>query len=171
MCGVMGYVGRRYAMERLLDGLERLEYRGYDSSGVCLLLDHSLESVRAVGKLSNLKLKMAPRKFRVTKARKVGQAKSKIKFGSSISWSVNRAATMRIKVERLERLNYGATKFRRRAVGTIKKSAKKGKGTLKFSGLVGRKRLAPGSYRVVVTATAGGFTSASRTIKFTVVKG
>ncbi len=58
MCGVMGYVGRRYAMERLLDGLERLEYRGYDSSGVCLLLDHSLESVRAVGKLSNLKLKI-----------------------------------------------------------------------------------------------------------------
>ena len=45
-------------MERLLDGLERLEYRGYDSSGVCLLLDHGLESVRAVGKLSNLKLKI-----------------------------------------------------------------------------------------------------------------
>ena len=115
------------------------------------------------------KLKMAPRKFRVKKARKAGQAKSKVKFGSSINWSVNRAATMRIKVERLATGSKKAKRWVR--VGTIKKSAKKGKGTLKFSGLVGKKRLAPGSYRLVVTATAGGFTSASRTIKFTVVKG
>jgi hypothetical protein len=113
------------------------------------------------------RLKMAPRKFRVTKARKLGRAKSKVKLGSSINWSVNRAATMRIRVERL---TFGSKKVRRRAVGTIKKSAKKGKGTLKFRGLVSRKRLAPGSYRIVVTATAGGFTSASRTIKFTIVK-
>jgi len=113
-------------------------------------------------------LKMAPRKFRVKKATKAGRAKSKVKLGSSISWSVNRAATMRIKVERL---TTGSKKVKRRAVGTITKSAKKGKGTLKFRGLVGRKRLAPGSYRIVVTATGGLFTSASRTIKFTVVKG
>jgi glucosamine--fructose-6-phosphate aminotransferase (isomerizing) len=54
----MGYVGRRHARERLLHGLEKLEYRGYDSAGVCLLQDHALERVRAVGKLDNLKRKM-----------------------------------------------------------------------------------------------------------------
>jgi glutamine---fructose-6-phosphate transaminase (isomerizing) len=58
VCGVMGYVGRRYAKERLLSGLQRLEYRGYDSAGICLLQDHALESVRAVGKLDNLKGKI-----------------------------------------------------------------------------------------------------------------
>ena len=123
------------------------------------------------GRVSKLsKLKMAPRKFRVKKARNAGQSKSKskFKFGSSINWSVNRAATMRIKVERLAT---GSKKAKRHVrIGTIKKSAKKGKGALKFRGLVGKKRLAPGSYRVVVTATAGGRTTAARTIKFTVVK-
>ena len=109
---------------------------------------------------------MAPRKFRVKKAR---MAKSKVKFGSSISWSVNRRATVRISVDRLPA---GSKQAKRRVrVGTIKKSAGKGKGTLKFRGLVRSKRLAPGSYRIVVTATAGGFTSAPRTLKFTVVKG
>ena len=57
MCGVIGYVGRRAAKERLLRGLERLEYRGYDSSGICLSGSDGLESVKAVGKLENLKLK------------------------------------------------------------------------------------------------------------------
>ena len=57
MCGVIGYVGRRAAKERLLRGLERLEYRGYDSSGICLSGSDGLDSVKAVGKLENLKLK------------------------------------------------------------------------------------------------------------------
>jgi glutamine---fructose-6-phosphate transaminase (isomerizing) len=57
MCGVIGYVGRREAKERLLRGLERLEYRGYDSAGICLIGRGGLESVKAVGKLENLKLK------------------------------------------------------------------------------------------------------------------
>jgi glucosamine--fructose-6-phosphate aminotransferase (isomerizing) len=58
MCGVIGYVGRRHAREHLLRGLESLEYRGYDSAGICLLSGGSLDSVRAVGKLENLKVKI-----------------------------------------------------------------------------------------------------------------
>ena len=57
MCGVIGYVGRRSAAARLLRGLERLEYRGYDSAGICLLEDGRLELTKAVGKLENLKRK------------------------------------------------------------------------------------------------------------------
>jgi glutamine---fructose-6-phosphate transaminase (isomerizing) len=57
MCGVIGYVGRRSAAARLLSGLERLEYRGYDSAGICLLEDGRLELTKAVGKLENLKHK------------------------------------------------------------------------------------------------------------------
>ena len=57
MCGVIGYVGQRGALERLLHGLARLEYRGYDSAGICLIDSDGLESVKAVGKLDNLKRK------------------------------------------------------------------------------------------------------------------
>ena len=57
MCGVIGYVGRRDAAARLLSGLERLEYRGYDSAGICLLSGGRLELIKAVGKLENLKRK------------------------------------------------------------------------------------------------------------------
>src|SRR4051794_9197893 len=59
MCGVIGYVGRPGAAERLLHGLERLEYRGYDSAGICLLGSGGLHSVKAVGKLHNLRQKAA----------------------------------------------------------------------------------------------------------------
>ena len=55
MCGIIGYVGSRECKPLLLQGLERLEYRGYDSSGVALLEDGKLEYVRAVGPLGNLK--------------------------------------------------------------------------------------------------------------------
>jgi glucosamine--fructose-6-phosphate aminotransferase (isomerizing) len=55
MCGVIGYVGGASAKERLLEGLQRLESRGYDSAGICLLDDSRLEVVKAVGKLSNLR--------------------------------------------------------------------------------------------------------------------
>ena len=52
MCGIVGYVGQRPAQELLLAGLEKLEYRGYDSAGISLLADGELESVRAVGNLA-----------------------------------------------------------------------------------------------------------------------
>src|SRR6266446_658177 len=55
MCGIIGYVGRRAAKELLLHGLERLEYRGYDSAGIALRENGSLEYVRAVGNLQFLK--------------------------------------------------------------------------------------------------------------------
>jgi glutamine---fructose-6-phosphate transaminase (isomerizing) len=55
MCGIIGYVGSRECKPLLLQGLERLEYRGYDSSGLALLEDGALSYVRAVGPLDNLK--------------------------------------------------------------------------------------------------------------------
>ncbi len=55
MCGIIGYVGERQAKELLLNGLQRLEYRGYDSAGIALLEDDGLDYVRAVGNLQELK--------------------------------------------------------------------------------------------------------------------
>jgi len=56
MCGIVGYVGYRPVQEILLAGLEKLEYRGYDSAGVSMLIeDGTIESVRAVGNLSMLR--------------------------------------------------------------------------------------------------------------------
>jgi glucosamine--fructose-6-phosphate aminotransferase (isomerizing) len=55
MCGIVGYVGHREAREILLEGLEKLEYRGYDSAGISVLADGHFESVRAVGNLSRLR--------------------------------------------------------------------------------------------------------------------
>ncbi len=55
MCGIIGYVGERPAKELLLRGLERLEYRGYDSAGLALLETDGLDYVRAVGNLEFLK--------------------------------------------------------------------------------------------------------------------
>jgi glucosamine--fructose-6-phosphate aminotransferase (isomerizing) len=55
MCGIVGYVGSRPVQDILLGGLEKLEYRGYDSAGISLLEDGELRSVRAVGNLSHLR--------------------------------------------------------------------------------------------------------------------
>ncbi|HET8873886.1 MAG TPA: hypothetical protein VFM83_09385, partial [Gaiellaceae bacterium] len=55
MCGIIGYVGPRACKPLLLHGLERLEYRGYDSAGIVLREDDELDYVRAVGNLSHLK--------------------------------------------------------------------------------------------------------------------
>src|SRR3954454_7641541 len=55
MCGIVGYVGSRPAEGILLEGLEKLEYRGYDSAGISLQSDGHLGSVRAVGNLSALR--------------------------------------------------------------------------------------------------------------------
>jgi glucosamine--fructose-6-phosphate aminotransferase (isomerizing) len=58
MCGIVGYVGRRPARELLLGGLTRLEYRGYDSAGISTIEDGRIESVRAVGNLGALRVKL-----------------------------------------------------------------------------------------------------------------
>jgi glutamine---fructose-6-phosphate transaminase (isomerizing) len=55
MCGIVGYVGQRPVQELLLTGLEKLEYRGYDSAGISMVCDGRVESVRAVGNLSALR--------------------------------------------------------------------------------------------------------------------
>src|SRR2546429_2306751 len=55
MCGIIGHVGRRPCKDLLLAGLERLEYRGYDSAGIALLAGGKLEYTRAVGPLVKLK--------------------------------------------------------------------------------------------------------------------
>src|SRR5215218_9675170 len=55
MCGIVGYVGHRPVQEVLLAGLEKLEYRGYDSAGISMQSDGRLDCVRAVGNLSALR--------------------------------------------------------------------------------------------------------------------
>jgi glutamine---fructose-6-phosphate transaminase (isomerizing) len=59
MCGIVGYVGARPALDILIEGLRRLEYRGYDSAGVAVLADGGLCSERRAGKLGNLEKALA----------------------------------------------------------------------------------------------------------------
>ena len=59
MCGIVGYVGKRSAQDVLLDGLEKLEYRGYDSAGVALALDGGIRVVKTKGRLAALREKLA----------------------------------------------------------------------------------------------------------------
>jgi glucosamine--fructose-6-phosphate aminotransferase (isomerizing) len=54
MCGIIGYVGRKPAVPFLLEGLRRMEYRGYDSAGVAVLDDGALGACRAAGKITRL---------------------------------------------------------------------------------------------------------------------
>ena len=62
MCGIVGYVGRRaggqQVQDLLLAGLSKLEYRGYDSSGISIIGDERIEAVRAVGNLDQLRAKL-----------------------------------------------------------------------------------------------------------------
>src|SRR4051794_3553413 len=67
MCGIVGYVGSRPAAEFLLNGLRRLEYRGYDSAGVATLsADGQFDVVKAVGRIDALATKMADRELPAT---------------------------------------------------------------------------------------------------------
>src|SRR5262245_47597521 len=58
MCGIVGYVGKRPCRDLLVAGLEKLEYRGYDSAGVSLLEDGRIAAVRAVGNLAYLRAEL-----------------------------------------------------------------------------------------------------------------
>ena len=54
MCGIVGYIGREQAAPILLNGLSRLEYRGYDSAGICVAADGVLHVEKCKGRLANL---------------------------------------------------------------------------------------------------------------------
>lgn len=54
MCGIVGYIGPRQAQDVLLSGLEKLEYRGYDSAGIAVLADHTIKVEKRKGELANL---------------------------------------------------------------------------------------------------------------------
>ena len=59
MCGIVGYVGKRNAQDVLLDGLGKLEYRGYDSAGVALALEGGIRVVKSKGRLAELRKRLA----------------------------------------------------------------------------------------------------------------
>ncbi|MEO1148607.1 MAG: glutamine--fructose-6-phosphate transaminase (isomerizing) [Cyanobacteria bacterium J06638_22] len=61
MCGIVGYIGTQAASQILLEGLQKLEYRGYDSAGMATILEDEIHCVRAKGKLQNLQEKLAGR--------------------------------------------------------------------------------------------------------------
>jgi len=111
------------------------------------------------------KLKMSPRRFPVAHKRK---QKGTRLDGSRITWRLSKAATVRLTFQRL-----GGTKNHRRwvKVGTIKRSARKGAGTVRFTGRFGRKLLVPRGYRLVVTATKGHEKSSPKRVAFRVMRG
>ncbi|MFW5769411.1 MAG: glutamine--fructose-6-phosphate aminotransferase, partial [Spirochaetota bacterium] len=55
MCGIVGYVGEKQASKVLLEGLRRLEYRGYDSAGICIGMDSTLQVLKRKGKIKDLR--------------------------------------------------------------------------------------------------------------------
>ena len=58
MCGIVGYIGEKKTVDFLLDGLTKLEYRGYDSAGVAVMEDENIFVEKSVGRLDSLKEKL-----------------------------------------------------------------------------------------------------------------
>ena len=66
MCGIIGYIGQKQLVPILIDGLRRLEYRGYDSAGVAVVRNGSIELRRSAGKLARLEEVIATNRSRAT---------------------------------------------------------------------------------------------------------
>jgi glutamine---fructose-6-phosphate transaminase (isomerizing) len=66
MCGIVGYCGKHQAIDVLLDGLRKLEYRGYDSAGVAIQFENNISLVRAKGKIINLETALPAKKLQGT---------------------------------------------------------------------------------------------------------
>ena len=64
MCGIVAYIGFRPALPILIDGLKKLEYRGYDSSGISLLSKGKMKTIKAVGKIKELEKKLEKEEFK-----------------------------------------------------------------------------------------------------------
>jgi glucosamine--fructose-6-phosphate aminotransferase (isomerizing) len=75
MCGIIGYVGSRECRDLLLQGLQRLEYRGYDSAGLSLVTGGSIGSVHAVGNLQNLRDAVAQSNGNLTGSTGIGHTR------------------------------------------------------------------------------------------------
>ena len=58
MCGISGYIGNNNVIKNLIENLEKLEYRGYDSSGLCLYKNHNFKVIKSLGSISKLKEKV-----------------------------------------------------------------------------------------------------------------
>jgi hypothetical protein len=116
-------------------------------------------------RLSLTKVQMSPRRFAVAHKKK---HKGTRLDGSRITWKLSKAATVRLTFQRR-----GGTKKHRRwvTVGSVKRSAKQGTGTVRFTGRFGRKLLKPRSYRLVAMATKGGEKSGPKRVAFKVLKG
>lgn len=63
MCGIVGYIGEGSAKEIVIDGLKRLEYRGYDSAGIALYIDGEIKTKKHVGEIRNLEKIITDPKF------------------------------------------------------------------------------------------------------------
>jgi hypothetical protein len=116
-------------------------------------------------RLALTRVRMSPRRFAVAhKRRKLGTRLD----GSTITWRLNKAARVTLKFQRPR----GSKKHRRWVkVGTIKRSAKQGKGIVRFRGRFGTRLLKPHRYRVVVTAKHKREHAGPKRVRFRVVKG
>lgn len=63
MCGIVGYIGDRHAKEIIIEGLKKLEYRGYDSSGIALYIDGKIQVRKQMGRIANLEAVITEKEF------------------------------------------------------------------------------------------------------------
>lgn len=68
MCGIFGYIGSRNAVEVVIEGLKRLEYRGYDSAGLAGIKNNKIVSCKEVGKVSTLEKEVERQKLEIGRA-------------------------------------------------------------------------------------------------------